>query len=242
MNSLILYQSPFNKKRIGKLNDGGYVITDLPGNYDIFLSGGISNDISFEEALLNIYPDLICYAFDGTINYIPDTNKNIKFYNKNLGNVNNETTTDLEEFMINYSNIFMKIDIEGHEFRIMPNIIEKNLISKVKQLIIEIHSPADISLYPNYFKGLQDIKNEHMFSLLNKLNNTHTLIHFHANNGCLIQTIDGIKLPHVFELTYIRNDFIVDKIRNIQPLPTPIDMINVLNKPDYFLEGHPYTI
>jgi len=72
-----------------------------------------------------------------------------------------------------------------------------------------------------------------MFSLLN---NTHTFIHFHANNGCLMQTIDGIKLPHVFELTYIRNDFIVNKIRNTQPLPTPIDIINVLNKPDFFLK------
>ena len=55
--------------------------------------------------------------------------------------------------MNNFNDIFMKIDIEGHEFRLMPSIIENNLINKIKQLVIEIHSPAYIELHPNYFKG-----------------------------------------------------------------------------------------
>ena len=55
MNTLILYNSPFQKKRVGKDNDGGYVIVDLPGEYDILISGGISDDISFEQNLLKEY-------------------------------------------------------------------------------------------------------------------------------------------------------------------------------------------
>ena len=54
MDNLILYNSPFLKQRIGKLNDGGYVIAILPDKYDLLISGGISNDISFEENLLNV--------------------------------------------------------------------------------------------------------------------------------------------------------------------------------------------
>ena len=115
-------------------------------------------------------------------------------------------------------------------------------MNKIKQLVIEIHSPADIHMFPDYFNGLSDIDNNKMFDLLNKINNTHTLVHFHANNGCKLQEIDGIKLPHVFELTYIRNDFVSKKIKNTEPLPTILDMKNDINKDDYRLEGFPYSI
>jgi hypothetical protein len=243
MDNLILYKSPFVKKRIGRNNDGGYVIVNLPDTYDLFISGGISDDISFEKDLLNLYPSLICYAFDGTVSNLPnndDHNSRIKFYKKNLGEINNDSLTNLHEYIEPHNNIFMKIDIEGHEFRIMPTIIEKNLINKIKQLVIEIHSPGDIQLYPDYFKGLSDIHNNEMFSLLNKINNTHTLVHFHANNGCKLQKIDGIDLPHVFELTYIRNDYVSEKIKNKESLPTLLDMPNISDKPEYELKGFPY--
>jgi len=242
MDSLILYTSPFPKQRIGKPNDGGYVIVNLPGLYDFFISGGISDDISFEEDLLEIFPELTCFAFDGTINYLPKTNPRINFVKKNLGNVNAANLTNLHEYMKNYNNIFMKMDIEGHEFRILPTLIKNNYISKIKQLVIEIHTPADIGLFPDYFKGLQDIKNEHMFNVINNINKTHTLVHFHANNGPNIHTIDGINLPNVFELTFIRNEFVTEKIRNTDPLPTDIDMKNIVNKPDYTFSGFPYSI
>jgi hypothetical protein len=239
MENLILYQSPYPKQRIGRPHDGGYVIANLPDGYDQFLSGGIAGDISFEEHFLSLYP-VPCHAFDGTVNSFPSTKAPITFVKKNLGNTNTETTTDLHEYMTG-SNIFMKMDIEGHEFRVMPTIIEAGLITKIKQLVIEIHSPGDIQAHPAYFAGLSDITNPVMFQLLANINKTHTLVHFHANNGPQIQKIDGISLPHVFELTYIRNDYVMTKVRNTEPLPTSIDQKNIVNKPDYQLSGFPYT-
>lgn len=242
MENLLLYKSPFPKERIGKNNDGGYVITNLPGDYDMFLSGGISNDISFENDLIVKYPYLTCYAFDGSIEKLPQNNNNIIFVKKNIGCLNNEFLTNLHEYMESYNNIFMKLDIEGFEFRVLPTFFENNYIYKVKQLVVEIHSPADIILYPEYFVGLSDIKNENMFELFKNLNKTHTLIHFHANNGCNMNIIDGINIPHVFELTYIRNDFITEKIQNDKSLPTEFDMKNKIENPDYTLYGFPYSI
>lgn len=243
MESLILYKPPFEKKRVGKNNDGGYVIIELPDTYDAFISGGIDNDISFEEHFLNLHDSLICYAFDGSILNLPHHNNRIRFYKKNLGEFNNNELTNLHEYIEPYNDIFMKIDIEGHEFKFMPTLIEKNLMIKIKQLVIEIHSSADIQLYPDYFKGLSDIDNDDkMFDLFNNFNKTHTLVHFHANNGCKLQQIDGIDLPHVFELTYIRNDYVSEKIKNIEPLPTALDMKNSLSKPDYILKGFPYSL
>ena len=241
MQHLILYKSPFPKRRVGKPNDGGYVIAELPGTYDLFLAGGVSSDISFEVQFLNTYPDLTCYAFDGTVTSLPEQDRRVRFVKKNLAAINSDSTTNMQEYMYGKHDIFMKIDIEGHEFRVLPSIIEDNRIQSIKQLVVEIHSPADIQMFPHYFIGLSDIKNSHMFQLFEDLNKTHTLVHFHANNGCKMNVIDGIKLPHVFELTYIRNDFITEKVQNTEILPTSLDMPNVLNSPDYTLGGFPYS-
>jgi hypothetical protein len=238
MEHLILYTSPYPKTRIGRPHDGGYVTAILPGTYDALLSGGIANDISFEEHFLQLHPHTPCYAFDGTIARLPRDHPSITFVKKNLGDSNSDELTNLHDYMAPYENIFMKMDIEGHEFRVMPTIQH---MKKIKQLVIEIHSPGDIRMFPDYFKGLHDIDNHKMFDLLRSINQTHTLVHFHANNGCAIQEIDGIRLPHVFELTYVRNEFVLEKRKNTTPLPTSLDMKNIPQKEDYFLSGFPYS-
>jgi hypothetical protein len=68
---LRVYQPYAKKQRIGRQHDGGYVICDIGNDYDIFISGGISNDISFEMHLMEVYPNLQCVAFDGTIDNLP---------------------------------------------------------------------------------------------------------------------------------------------------------------------------
>ena len=51
---LRVYKSEFPKERIGKNNDGGYVICNIPNiKYDVLISGGISNDTTFEDQFLN---------------------------------------------------------------------------------------------------------------------------------------------------------------------------------------------
>jgi hypothetical protein len=68
---LRIYHPPYDKKRLGKNNDGGYIICDIGDKYDVFISGGIANDISFELDLLQLYPHLVCHAYDGSIQQLP---------------------------------------------------------------------------------------------------------------------------------------------------------------------------
>jgi hypothetical protein len=239
MENLILYSPEHPIRRVGKNNDGGYVICSLPDSYDLFISGGISNDISFEQHFLNLYPSLKCYAFDGTINSLPSNDQRITFVKKNLGKHETPETTNLKQYMDKCDNIFMKIDIEGHEFRLFPEL--ENYMSKIKQLVLEIHSPGDIKLHPVYFKGLSDIDHEFMFKMFAMINKTHTLVHVHANNGCAIHVYDGIVLPNVFECTFIRNDFVTVKTPNKTPLPLNIDMKNISSKPDYSINYYPFV-
>ena len=138
----------------------------------------------------------------------------------------------------------MKIDIEGHEFRILPELVGKYML-KVKQLVLEIHTPGDIQLHPNYFKGLHDITHDKMFNLLREINKTHTLIHLHPNNGCKTHYVDGILVPNVFECTYLRNDYISERLNNkelsTETLPTSYDMRNVIHLPELTLSGFPWS-
>jgi hypothetical protein len=54
-NDLTVYKSPFPKIRLGKDNDGGYIIADVPNaHYTTLLAGGIQGDISYEESFYHI--------------------------------------------------------------------------------------------------------------------------------------------------------------------------------------------
>jgi hypothetical protein len=80
---LTVYECPFEKKRLGRDYDGGYIIADIPDiKYSILLAGGIETDISFEEDFIKKYPNVKCFAFDGTIDKLPTDNSNIIFIKK----------------------------------------------------------------------------------------------------------------------------------------------------------------
>lgn len=245
MQELIVYKSPYQKLRVGNPNgDGGYIVVDLPTiengtgqTYDHFISGGISNDISFEKHFLSLHPYIKCDAYDGTIPSLPEDVKNIKFYKENL----NEST-NIDKMINDYNNIFMKIDIEGHEYSFINEIIKRKLFHKIKQLVIEIHTPGDIKLHPTYFKGLDHITHKTMFQLFHCMNRTHKLVHFHPNNNPLLHTYNGTIIPNVFECTFIRvDDPKLKFVYNDEAIPSPLDRPNVSRCPDVRLSGYPYN-
>ena len=75
MNNLELLQVyNFNKKiRCGSNNDGGYVLAELDGEYDCYISAGIANEESFSRDFINKYNmnEYNSFGFDGTINNYP---------------------------------------------------------------------------------------------------------------------------------------------------------------------------
>lgn len=219
ISDLTVYKSPYPKVRVGKNYDGGYVIADIPDiKYSCVLSGGISNDISFEEEFIQKY-HVNCYAFDGTIGSLPK-NSTINFTRKNIGGHNNEKTTNLHEFLDSNDNIFIKMDIEGGEFAWLQSLNQQQM-DKISQLVIEFHQP---------FKH----------TIFNKLSN-HVLIHFHGNNCCGTRPLDGVQVPRIFECTFIHKKYITDLIKNIQPLPSHLDMRNLPFRPDIILNYPPFV-
>lgn len=220
LSYLRVYAPTYKKCRIGNVFDGGYIICDIPNvSYDMFISGGISTDVSFENHMLFRYPDLICHAFDGTIDSLPQlAHPRIQFHKKNLGLLNTDTHDNLDEYFKNSDNIFMKLDIEGGENELFDAIPERYLL-KVSQLVIEFHSANQITI-PS------------------RLARTHWLVHLHPNNCCGVGP-NGV--PNVFECTYVRKDYMKNLQFNSDAIPNPeLDMPNLSYEPEIVLHGYPF--
>lgn len=106
---------------------------------------------------------------------------------------------EIFEFVID-KRIFLKIDIEGSEYRILESILENQ--DRITGLAIEFH---DCDLH---IKKIEDFIKR--FEL--------KLIHIHANNFSLVD--ENSQIPHTLEMTFSRNS---ELLKNYE-LPHPLDM------------------
>ena len=232
INDLIVYKTDFNKTRIGRNCDGGYVILDIPDiQYDIFISGGISNDDRFEHNFINKYKNISCEAFDFSVSKLPHPCDRIKFNKKCISIINNDRYTNLEIYMEKYNNIFLKLDIEGSEHKWFEylNDIQLNSIS---QMVVEFH------YYPNITKN---------FKNFSKINKFFYLVHLHANNCRTKLDTSGVFdykgniIPWVFECTYVNKKHIHNiKLNNNKVPDDRFDYKNIKSNDDINLNYFPF--
>jgi len=222
-----------NKIRLGNNFDGGYVIADKIGDYDVYISAGIGGDESFSKDFFNKYNVLNSGAFQLDIKKLPNNYpKKMCFYKKNISDISDSTNANLNFFIKNYNNIFMKMDIEGDEYKWFNSKTTEDLM-KFKQLAIEFHGINDDSF--NY-------SNEIKKSVFSKLSETHFLIHAHGNNYAGTKLINNCQIPNVIELTYIRKDCLQNVLLNKNPLPSNLDFPNnTENNEDLNLNFYPFV-
>jgi hypothetical protein len=223
----------FDKKvRCGINGDGGYVLAELDGDYDCYISAGISNEESFSRDFINKYNmnEHNSFGFDGTISNYPYqyTNK-ISFIKKNINSFNDANHSNLHFLIEKYSNIFLKMDIEGGEYPWLLHLDESQL-DKFKQIVIEFHGITGNGWNCKY---------EDKMKCLQKLSNTHYIVHAHGNNyGHVVNNI-----PDVIELTYI-NKKCVSSVPELNSVPLPIpklDFSNSSGKKDINLNCYPFV-
>jgi hypothetical protein len=221
------YESSYEKIRIGTKNgDGGYVVINTKDLiYDAFISAGISNNSDFEEEFLLKFPELekSCYLFDAQIDNTPNKLKDISNFwiKKNISIVNNDNNVDIRNYTLLYNNIFLKMDIESAEWNIFEALTQSDL-NKFSQIVIEFHHLDQIILQTprhNIYEGLS------------KINQTHYMLHVHANNAKHSNgedpnntfDIDGVRIPKILEATFLRKNLVKDIKLNTQNLPSELD-------------------
>ena len=216
--------------RLGSLNDGGYLVGENSlKNAETLISFGIEDNWQFEKdfQITNMNSKVKCFDDKSILKYLVKKfiielfllpyyrRLNFIKYFKNIINfLKIRKKIDFIQKKISYDdlknififikkdNIFLKIDIEGSEYRILEEIIENQ--SRIIGLVIEFHDF-------DYHKNI-------IYDFCKKLN--LSLIHIHPNN---FSPKDKNGDPLVIELTFERNPRIVDD--NLV-LPHELDMKN----------------
>lgn len=220
------------KRRYGINDDGGYVIAELDGGYDCYISAGISNEESFTRDFIHKYNmnEYNSFGFDGTIDRYPyQYTTNISFIKKNIHFFNDDNHSNLFHFTNTYHNIFLKMDIEGGEYPWLMQLNEVQL-DKFKQIVIEFHGITN----NNFGYHCND-----KMKCLKKLSKTHYIVHAHGNNnGSVVNNI-----PDVIELTYVNKKYFrIPPCLNTTRLPIPnLDFSNMPGRTDIDLNFYPFV-
>ena len=248
INKSLNIKNQYDLIRIGKDNDGGYLVEKKSiMESDALISAGISWDYSFEEEYINLVNKPVsCY--DHTINFkhyfvtwvliffsriikissiskIKSAYINIlkpiklkkffknnffKYYNFGVG-LKNEKILELKEIFDNHKNykkIFLKIDIERDEYRLLDDILKNS--DRINGLIIEFH---DLDLHIDKIEGF--IKNFNC-----------DLVHLHPNNS---SPTNNFGTPTIVEFSFAKNPKIIGERNSIKH---ELDQPNIKNKKD----------
>lgn len=218
--------------RAGGNTDGGYVIpNDLIGIKACF-SPGVADNAMFEEEMFRkhqITSHLADYSVDGP----PQEFKPASFLKKFVGPYNNASTITLLDWMrLNESehdscDYLLQMDIEGNEY-LTVLATPKEILERFRIIVLEIHGYehwAD----PVFFQVVK--------SFFEKLSQSFTIVHIHANNCCGIANISGQAFPNVFEISLIRNDRIKEKFP-LKSINKTLDFDNVADSPAINIEEY----
>lgn len=219
-----------NKQRLGRNAKGGYVIGLFDDNiYDSFIECGINYEHSFMDSFLNLHNYLKkenCHVFDAHIKNLQSVYQNkVNYNNIKVTNINEENKqTDLSHLFESYNNIFLKLNLTDYFW--LSNVSTDNL-KKIKQMVIIFYDLAN------------DINMDEKIACLEKLKQTHYIIHAHASNDKGIQ--DGI--PEILELTFVSKDLFQDlpELNNINLPLSGLDYKNNMLKHDIELTQFPFV-
>ena len=249
--------------RIGKENDGGYVISNkIIKLSNILLSYGINKDWSFEKDFKNKNPDIKIECYDHTLTLnalILFTLKSVlltlihiillsrKRINKNI----------LGIFIIhNYFNFFKK-KIKHHKKRIWnnntknsktvqetiasveeskKNIFIKMDIEEAEYLVFAdlINSKENITGIVVEFHNLEKYSIQ-FNDIINKSKEDFNIVHVHGNNYSKL--LPNQNFPSTIEITFLNKKLSKTSILSKKSYPIKgLDQPNKISKPDYKLK------
>ena len=218
----------FGLVRIGRDNDGGYImLDDLPGG--VAYSFGIAGDVSWDKDMASRGYDVFMY--DHTIDGLPEENPRFHWHKLGIsdGLTQDDRLKSLEELITangheGQRNMILKMDVEGAEWGFLERVRPETL-AQFGQIVFEFHSMTN----PD--------NTERILNALRKINATHQLIHLHANNNSTYITSGGKNFASVLEASYVLRDKYRFSASYDLTLPLEIDSPNAPGYPEIPL-GH----
>lgn len=221
-----VYEAPFTKIRVGRENDGGYIVPEellrsLSGMYSV----GIGGDDVFEKHMEQIGVKVI--AVDMTQKYNEDSFVGL------LGR--DITIQQLRRQSPIAGNKALKFDIEGDEFDAIGYHKDYEFIVCELHLFTvedaEYRSPYFSGVYKKFYDDVNENLFKKYFFFLDSLMHNYFIWHIHGNNSVRKQEVCGYMFPPLLELTLINR-------KHLPALPVlcsskyPVDGLDAPNKTD----------
>ena len=145
--------------------------------------------------------------------------KNIHFIERLHNRIDEENDATIKKVFSRFSekNVFLKMDIEGSEYRLIEDILA--LQNQFIGMAIEFH--------------FTDPYRANFISAVQNLQKFFDIVHMHAVNNIGIASDE---LPEVLEITFVRKEFCTNKVKR-KNLPIPgLDLPTRPDRPDYQIE------
>jgi hypothetical protein len=222
------------KVRVGdRRHDGGYVFVDRLRPEQVVHSFGIGRNVAFDLDFAGRGHDVFLY--DHTIEGPPRQHARFHFAREGIGGASlpGEPIHSLEDHLRRRGHarcdMILKLDVEGHEWRVFDETPQAVLL-QFEQIVFEAHRLERLG----FREGGQ-----RMLRGLQRLAETHTLFHVHANNVRPPTLVEGLPIPSLMELSYIRSDLVVRR-PNRTVHPTALDRPNASGRPETPLFFYPF--
>lgn len=238
LQALKVYDCGFSLTRLGRDNDGGYIIPDeLMGRVKQIVTCGVGDDISFEVDALRKYSNIEkAFLFDPMVDFpaIPKDLAYQMFFYK---------VPAKDGISFPCESTLLKVDIEGNEWELFwetPYLFLRGF----DIIIVEFHfftvASLQISCSPYFRKIFETFsaKNNKVifktyYDVIKRMNIDYKLIHIHPNNSLPLIEVDGVKFPPLLECTFV-NKNLVNKLEEkpLNKIKLDIDQSNKTDRPD----------
>jgi hypothetical protein len=217
------------KIRLGRFNDGGYVMIDDFADIDAAYSLGINDDVSWDLDIAR--RGIPIYQYDHTITGLPHQHPLFNWEKTCISGLADPANgVESLETLIeknghrNATNLILKCDIEEAEWLLLRET-PGHVLRKFRQIVIEIHHMQYLA---------EDEHADNVRAAITNLTASHKVVHVHANNFAEWVVLGGIPVPGVLELTLMRDDS-GEFVPSEETFPTPLDMSCYSKQADLYL-------
>lgn len=216
-------KTKFDLIRVGGNNDGGYLIPNDLDDIETCFSPGVDVTASFEKDLLG--RGIKSHLADASVDGAPDGLEVASFEKMFLGGVADDTHITLDQWTRRSGGYIgdwiLQMDIEGSEYETIL-AASPNTLRRFRIIAMEIHNTS------HWFNP---VAWGCVGTFFEKILADFYVVHNHPNNNCPFIDVNGILIPTVFEMTFLRKDR-SQALGYVEQFPHPLDQPNVLDKPD----------
>jgi hypothetical protein len=241
--------------RVGKLNDGGYVLPAASvDEADFLISLGISDDWSFETHFRQLYPRVQIHAYDHTVSQQALWASMIRGLLKMpIGMTSYENFSQRYTLLVSYNNFFAGT-VQHFKERVTcePRLAYDVTMEKVFKRASSSRLFLKIDIEGSEYEIVDDLvkHSDNVVALVIEFHNTglllpafvnamkalqerYEVVHLHANN---FGSIGPDNLPEALEVTFVRKSGRTSQIKKTN-LPIPVlDYPNNPKKLDYQIQ------